>query len=263
MTLLTADLSDSLLRLSHANEALVDGVELGPWFTTRQIRQCRSVLPRLPFYFHGGDLIQEAGFIPGAASRIDGYLRATESPWLSLHIMMWLPGMIWLMRRWGWKVPLPNPERATKSFIRRVSTLAHAVRVPVLLENDEPPPFDGYEFEVRPDRITHVLDATGCGLLLDIAHARLSAERLGMDVHAYLGCLPLQRVLQIHLSGPRTRRGRLFDAHETLQDMDYRLLDFVLGQTHPKVITLEYIREPEALRAQLRSLRAILGARSG
>ncbi len=262
MTLLTADLSDSLLALIHAHAALVDGVEVGPWCSARQIRAYRSSLPRLPFYFHGGDLIQEVSFLPGAASRIAAYLRATETPWLSVHMLMWLPGMVWLMRRWGWRVPLPDPERATRSFIRRVGSLARAVKVPLLLENDEPPPFDGYEFEVYPERIAHVLHATGCGLLLDIAHARLSAERLGMDVQAYLSRLPLDRVVQLHVSGPRVHNGRLFDAHEPLQDVDYRLLEFVLAQTRPKAITLEYIRDPAALHDQLRCLRSILDTRS-
>ncbi len=262
MTLLTADLSDSLLGLIPAHAGLVDGVEVGPWCSLRQIREYRSLLPRMAFYFHGGDLIQEVGFIPGTASRIAAYLRATETPWLSVHLLMWLPGMVWLMRRWGWRVPLPDPERATESFIRRVSNLARAVNVPVLLENDEPPPFDGYEFEVHPERVAHVLDATGCGLLLDIAHARLSAERLGMDAQAYLSRLPLDRVVQLHVSGPRSRNGRLFDAHEPLQEVDYRLLEFVLAQTRPKVMTLEYVREPQALHDQLRCLRSILDTRS-
>ncbi len=262
MTLLTADLSDSLLALLPAYAALVDGVEVGPWCSLRQIREYRSLLPRMAFYFHGGDLIQEIGFLPGAASRITAYLRATGSPWLSVHMMMWPPGMVWLMRRWGWRVPLPDPERATRSFIGRVRSLVRALDVPLLLENDEPPPFDGYEFEAHPERLAHVLDATGCGLVLDIAHARLSAERLGMDVQAYLSRLPLDRVVQLHVSGPRVRNGRLFDAHEPLQDVDYDLLEFVLAQTRPKVITLEYIREPQALHDQLRRLRGILAARS-
>jgi uncharacterized protein (UPF0276 family) len=59
------------------------------------------------------------------------------------------------------------------------------------------------------------------------------------------------------------RKGRLVDAHEPLQDVDYALLDFVLENTHPQVVTLEYIRERELLRDQLFRLRSILNAHNG
>jgi len=81
-------------------------------------------------------------------------------------------------------------------------------------------------------------------------------------VHDYLGGFPLKRVAQVHVSGPRMRGGRLVDAHEPLQEVDYALLDFVLAQTQPQVVTLEYIREREALREQLFRLRGIVDARN-
>ena len=136
--------------------------------------------------------------------------------------------------------------------------LARSIQVPVILENIEPLPFDGYDFEVQTKRIKKVIEETDCGFLLDIAHARVSAARLGIEIHEYLNDLPLNRVVQVHLSGPRLRGGRLVDAHEPLQDADYALLDFVLEQTRPQVVTLEYIREQEALREQLFRLRGIL-----
>lgn len=260
MIQLAADLSNPLLELIRDNHAPIDAVEVGPWFSVEQICNYRKTVPQLPFYFHGGDLIESVGLIPGAVSRIAAYLHCTESPWASMHITMWLPGMIWLILRRGWRMPLPNPERATQRFIQRVRRLARSIHVPVILENIEPLPFDGYDFEVQTKRIKKVIEETDCGFLLDIAHASVSAARLGIDIHDYLSDLPLKRVVQVHISGPRIRGGRLVDAHEPLQDADYALLDFVLGQTQPQVVTLEYIREREALRDQLFRLRGILDA---
>jgi uncharacterized protein (UPF0276 family) len=258
MIQLTTNLSAPRLELLRNNEAPIDGVEVGPWFSVRKIRDYRQALPELPFYFHGGDLIERVGFIPGAISKIRAYLRCTGSPWVSMHITMWLPGMVWLMLRHGWRMPLPNPKRATQRFIQQVTRLARSTRVPVILENMIPLPFEGYDFEVRPERITEVLEKADCGFVLDTAHARVSAALLGMDVHDYLNSLPLDRVVQVHVSGPRVRDGRLVDAHEPLQEIDYALLDFVLAQTHPQVVTLEYIRERDALREQLLCLQDIL-----
>jgi uncharacterized protein (UPF0276 family) len=258
MIQLTTNLSDPLLGLIHDDEAPVDGVEVGPWFSVRQIRRYQQMLPRLPFYFHGGDLIERAGLIPGSVAKIASYLRCTESPWISMHITMWLPGMVWLMLRRGWRMPLPDPDRATRRFVRQVRMLARAVRVPVLLENMEPLPFDGYDREVRTERIAKVFEETQCGLVLDTGHARVSAAALEVDVYDYLNRLPLDRVVQIHVSGPRVRDGRLADVHEPLQEIDYALLDFVLTRTHPQVVTLEYIRERSALAEQLCRLRGVL-----
>ena len=72
--------------------------------------------------------------------------------------------------------------------------------------------------------------------------------------------LPLDRVVQIHVSGPRVQEGRLVDVHETLQAIDYELLRFVLARTDPQVVTLEYIRDRDALREQLVQLRSLLEA---
>jgi uncharacterized protein (UPF0276 family) len=81
------------------------------------------------------------------------------------------------------------------------------------------------------------------------------------DVHSYLADLRLERVVQIHVSGPRMRDGRLVDAHEPLEETGYALLDRVLARTQPQVVTPEYIREREALLRQLVRLRGMI--RSG
>jgi uncharacterized protein (UPF0276 family) len=166
--------------------------------------------------------------------------------------------MVWLMLRRGWRMPLPDPERATRRLIRHATRLSRSIHVPVLLENTPPLPFEGYDFEARPERITEVIEKTGCGLVLDTGHARLAAETLGLDVCDYVSGLPLDRVVQVHVSGPRERDGRLFDAHESLQDVDYALLSDVLETTSPQALTLEYIRERDTLREQLCRLRDLL-----
>jgi uncharacterized protein (UPF0276 family) len=260
---LTTNLSDPLLELIRDSKVPIDGVEVGPWFSLSQTRAYRKALPDLPFTFHGGDLIDRVGWVPGATGRIAAYLRCTGSPWVSVHVTLWPPGTVWLMLKRGWRVPLPDPTRAARRFVRQVKRLARAVPVPVLLENVEPLPFDGYDFEVQTERITQVLEETDSALLLDVGHARVSAAALGVDERDYLGGLPLQRVVQIHVSGPRKRDGRLVDAHEPLQEIDYALLDYVLARSKPRMVTLEYTRVRDPLREQLLRLRDVLDSRGG
>ncbi len=54
---------------------------------------------------------------------------------------------------------------------------------------------------IMPAFIDRVVRETGCGLLLDVSHARLAARLLGMDAHEYLRGLPLAKMVEIHFTG--------------------------------------------------------------
>jgi uncharacterized protein len=257
MTQLTTDLSDPLLALLGHDPTLVDAVEVGPWFSVERIRQYRQFLPDLPFHLHGGDLLTEVGAVPGAVGRIAAYVAAAGSPWVSLHLCAWRRRQLGIMLRQGWRLPIPSAGRALRRVVEQVQRLQEALAVPLLLENVEPLPWPGYDWHAQPDTIREVVARTGCALLLDTGHARIAAAALGMTAQDYVRALPLVRVRQVHASGPRERAGRLVDAHEPLSEEDYTLLTFVLTRTQLNVLTLEYIREGEALRAQLVLLRAI------
>jgi hypothetical protein len=75
MIQLTTNLSDPLLELLREGEVPVDGVEVGPWFSVRQVRGYRQALPGLPFTFHASNLIDRVGLVPGALSQIGAYQR--------------------------------------------------------------------------------------------------------------------------------------------------------------------------------------------
>ena len=258
--LLSTNVSEPLIELLRQGWAPVDAAEVGPWFGPARIAAYRGEMPGLPFHFHGADLIARVGRLPGAIAGIAAYVAASGSPWASMHVTMWPPGALRLMLRHGWRLPRPPADWATRVFIGQARRLGRELAVPVTLENVEPLPFPGYVFEVVPDRLARVVRETGCGLVLDIGHARVAAEALGRDVLDYVAALPLDRVCQLHVSGARWRGGRWVDAHEPMQDGDYALLDWLLGRTRPVVVTLEYIREREALAGQLANLRRMIGS---
>ena len=259
MILLSADLSEPLLELLRRQSDLVDALEVGPWFSQAQIQEYRQALPGMPFYFHGGYLLARVGLLPQAIPQIAAYISAAGSPWVSMHLGLWPPGALWLMHRTQVRSPLPDTQAAARRLAWQAIRLAHSITVPLLLENVDPQPFPGCEFEVQAELITQIIETTDCGFLLDTGHARVAASVLGTDVREYISCLPLGRVEQVHVSGPCLQAGRLFDAHEPLQSEDYDLLEFILGRAHPRLVTLEYIRQPQALLEQLTRLRNILG----
>jgi uncharacterized protein (UPF0276 family) len=149
------------------------------------------------------------------------------------------------------------------TICRNTRALGQALPVPLILENLDYCPGGAYEHICEPDFIRGVLAETGAGLLLDLAHARVSAARLGLPIARYLGRLPLERVAQLHISGPRLYNGVLADAHEPLQEEDYALLEDVLTATRPHALTLEYSRDEDALLEQVQRLRTILMGHKG
>ena len=129
--------------------------------------------------------------------------------------------------------------------------------MPLLIENMGLPP------QSEPHWVNRVLSETGAGLLLDLAHARVAANLLGMEDRAYLSQLPLEKAAEIHLSGSRIRFGRRIDAHESLHPEDYDLLAWVLERTQAQVVTLEYIRQVDPLAEQLHHLRNMIARQPG
>jgi uncharacterized protein (UPF0276 family) len=133
-----------------------------------------------------------------------------------------------------------------------------AIPVRLFLENLDYNPGGAYEHVCEPEFIAAVLEESEVDLLLDLAHARVSASRLGFSIADYLMRLPMERVRQVHVSGPRLRDGVMVDAHEPLLEEDYTLLRELLDLTAPLALTLEYDRNETALKEQLGELRAIL-----
>lgn len=142
-----------------------------------------------------------------------------------------------------------------------VRKLAPVLTVPLLLENLDYWPTGAYEYVSEPAFLADVLDTTDVEFLLDLAHARVAAGRLGIPIDDYLDRLPLNRVRELHVSGPRVRDGVLMDAHESLDDEDRRLLARVLRASRPGAVTLEYDgADGAAMAAELAHLRTTLAA---
>ena len=242
---------------------LFDGVEVGPWFRVEQIEEARRRLAGVPFHLHMGGLASRARWRPGALRRLGRYLACTDNEWLSFHVEL-LPWPHYLLgSRLGLYPPPPAAGRAAARFVRAVGRIREEVGLPVILENLASLPAASYHYAADPALLGRVLDEADCGLLLDVAHARLAALYRAQAPEEYLAALPLDRVRQVHVSGIRRRirrrdgggRRGWYDAHESLQEEDYRLLAWVLARCRPEVVTLEYFRQAEPLREQLLRLR--------
>ena len=182
----------------------------------------------------------------------------TRAPWLSVHLgfsaehVAFRDGMQPVSEILGREQLIPK-------LTTTIDALKAAVEVPLLLENLDYNATGAYEHICEPEVISSVLRDTDTWFLLDLAHAQVSASRLGYTVDDYLAQLPLERVRQLHLSGPRPVGERLKDVHETMRLTDYELLAGVLEKTKPWAVTLEYRRDADLLASQLERLQTLLG----
>jgi uncharacterized protein (UPF0276 family) len=98
---------------------------------------------------------------------------------------------------------------------------------------------------VEPTVIRRILEETGCGLLLDIAHARIAAHHLGLDERTYMESLPVERIRELHFAGIHMLKGRMQD-HLSVLDQDWPVLEWVLGRiksgdwAQPWLLSFEY-----------------------
>jgi len=89
-----------------------------------------------------------------------------------------------------------------------------------------------------------ILD-TGCQLLFDLAHASITSQSLGIDIQDYIKPLPMDRLVELHVTGIRTHNGVLTD-HFQMMPGDWDLLDWALGEIRaghwrePEIVAFEY-----------------------
>ena len=98
---------------------------------------------------------------------------------------------------------------------------------------------------VEPGRIAEVIRAAEVGLLLDLSHARLTAEYLGVDARDYIEALPVERLRELHVTGVGEDGPGRFD-HQPMHDDDWPFVTWALERIgagawgRPWVVSLEY-----------------------
>ena len=75
--------------------------------------------------------------------------------------------------------------------------------------------------------ITRVVEETGCGLLLDISHAVISAHHMGISAQDYMSRLPVKQLRELHFAGVHNLDGWLQD-HLPALPADWEVLSWVM-----------------------------------
>lgn len=118
-----------------------------------------------------------------------------------------------------------------------------------------------YEHICRPDFIAECLETWDLHLVLDLAHAAVSAINMKIGLKDYLLALPLERVVEIHLSRPYFHPGLAVDAHLAPAEEDFTLLEFVLRHVRgpgPILVAIEYYGDLPTLKKNYHLLQGML-----
>ncbi len=142
-------------------------------------------------------------------------------------------------------LPLPYTDATLHRVCAHIDAVQSALGRRMLLEN----PATYIEFTTstwdEAEFIAEVVRRSGCGLLLDVNNAHVSAVNHGRDVQAYLQRLPLTAVGEIHLAGFAEERDAagerlLIDSHGApVADAVWHLFQQVIQSLGPLPTLIE------------------------
>jgi uncharacterized protein (UPF0276 family) len=162
-------------------------------------------------------------------------IKSCDSPHYGLHLSIknsdMYPGM--------------TDENIYDHMSKQIQIFKKNLAVPLLLENTPDSPkdrvmFDHYPFTM-PEQLNQLFIENDVSFLLDLTHTKITAQYNGFNIRDYISQLPLNRVVEIHVNGSGyDKDGFPTDTHQSMENEDYKLLDWVLNYTNPQIVTLEY-----------------------
>lgn len=225
-----------------------------------EVREVCDAFPAVP---HG------IGLSVGSATGLDrGYLAQikrvsdiTGSPYYSEHLCMTrAPGI-----DIGHLSPLRFTEEMLERTIRNVLIAQDFLEKPLVLENVT------YVVAVprgelaQTEFFRELVDATGCGVLLDLTNVYINAVNHGFEPEEFLDDMPLGHVVQVHLAGGYWFSDRLVDGHsEAVQEESWNLLELLARRVDVRACVIErdgnFPDNLEPLVGEVARARAIIGS---
>jgi uncharacterized protein (UPF0276 family) len=111
-------------------------------------------------------------------------------------------------------LPLPFNESTLAHVCKRIDIVQDYLERPLILEN--PSSYVTFADSTMPEWefLARMVEATACGLLLDVNNVYVSSVNHDFDPHEYLDHVPFESVVQCHLAGHTNCRTHLIDTHD-------------------------------------------------
>jgi uncharacterized protein len=260
-----------ILEFMESNPGLVDYVEM-PFEQLRHSPDLAQIQQMIPLVLHCASM-SVAGFVPPTEATIDAIrleANRTRTPWIGEHLaFVSADGIHEEADRDSAPTNLTYTlcpqlsEETVDRVAENLSSLRPRFAVPLILENSpQYYPIPGSTMNMV-DFVGNVASRCDVDLLLDLSHHMITSMNTGVDAFAELERLPLERVVEVHMSGMNLQSGVMWDDHAIpAPPAMFDLLERVMRRAQPRALTLEYnwsaLPQPMVL-AQIAKVKRIMG----
>ncbi len=231
----------------------VDYVEV-PFEQLRHRPGVARLQEHIPLVLHCASL-SVAGTVPPDPATVQAIAATIErmrSPWLGEHLAFISAHGLGEGQADAIELTYTVSPQFSHESVAQVAQNVAAIRpaigdVPLILENTPSYVTVPGSTMSSAEYIAAVLRACDVGLLLDLSHFLITCTNTGADPIAELSKIPLDRVVEIHLSGVNVQGGRAWDDHASpVPAAVFDLLRIVLREASPRAVTIEYNWPSEA-----------------
>ncbi len=160
-----------------------------------------------------------------------------QSPWFSDHLCFTVVDHVNLNEL----MPLPFTRETVKHLTPRIHKVQEELARPFLLENVTYYAAPARDEMTEAQFISEIIEATGCGLLLDVANVVLNARNhAGYSPTDFFDAIPMHRVGQMHLAGHEPYMGVMLDTHAApVSDETWEAFRQAVLRTGPTSVLIE------------------------
>ena len=238
--------------LFEAHPGLLDYIEL-PFELLRHDPSVIQTKEIAPVVLHCASM-SIAGFVPPTAATLDAIadqVELTATPWIGEHLAFVsadpLPGgALHDPTTLTYTVCPQLSEEVLDQACANIARLQARFAVPLIVENS-PQYFSipGSTMSIV-DFVAAFHERSGAGMLLDLTHFRISSMNMNFEPRREILRLPLEKVVEVHISGLDIQAGTAWDDHAGLADEEtFDLLALVLSRARPRAVTFEYNWAPD------------------
>lgn len=235
----------------RANPGLIDYIEI-PFEQLRHTPEVGAIQETVPVILHCASM-SVAGFVPPDQRTLKAIGREaerTKTPWIGEHLAFITADPIEdddaTPTSLTYTVCPQMSDETVERVASNLASLQQHFDVPLILENS-PQYFDvpGSSLSMA-DFVSAVVERCKVGLLLDLTHFVISMLNTKKDPLSEIDRMPLEQVVEVHVSGLNVQSGIAWDDHASpAPPVVFDLLERVMKRVRPKAVTLEYNWSPQ------------------
>jgi len=227
---------------------LIDYVEM-PFEQVRHHPPSADLQEKIPLLLHCSSM-SVAGFVPPSEEALDqiaDLAERTRTPWIGEHLAF-ISAEALADEASG--VPPTEltytvcPQLSEETLDRvegNLERLRKRFTTPIIVENSPQYFAVPGSTMTMPEFIAETVRRCDVSLLLDITHFLIMTSNMGYDPEEAAAALPLDRVVEVHMSGMSLQSGRWWDDHSApVPDAAFDFLATIADRLSPSAVTFEY-----------------------